>query len=258
MTRELDPTTYDVLDHVARYRLGVPEALAATPPFAGSSARRARRLMQALAEGDAPLLASAPLFGPRRYYYLTRAGEAAVAGPDGDEEAEKEGAARRKGGALSEVAKVRAYGALAFCCLSGRPRQRLTPREFREAFPEHHRAGMPTSYYVDREAKRLGFVRVDAGGEGRWDRVVEKVRRDLERHRASAAFRDSIAAGAFEMTLVAPTERKAGRLRPALEEEGRASGVPVGVHVVPELVELIAPPPRGRGGADSRDGYFRR
>lgn len=239
MTRELDPATYDVLDHIARYRIGVPEALVATPPFAEFSVARATRTLRALSEAaEEPLLASAPLFGDRRYFYLTRAGEAAIG------EAEPGQGSRRRAGALSEIAKVRAYAVLAFCCLSGTPRQRLTAEEFRRTFPEHHRPGLPRGYYADHEAKRLGFVRVDAGGRGRWDRIAEKIREDVERHRAMPAFRDYVAAGSFELTLVTATERKAERLRPLFEEEGRSFGVPLRVHVVPELLDLIAPRPR--------------
>lgn len=240
MTRELDPTTYDVLDHIARYRIGVPEALVTTPPFAEFSPGRMARTLRALSEStEEPLLASAPLFGDRRYFYLTRTGESAIGEP-------AEGRAeRRRAGALSEIAKVRAYAVLAFCCLSERPRQRLTAEEFRRNFPEHHRPGLPMGYYADHEARRLGFVRVDAGGRGRWDRIAEKVREDIERHREMPAFRDSIAAGSFELTLVTATQRKAERLRPLLEEAGHPSGVPLRVHVVPGLIDLIAPPPRG-------------
>ena len=82
------------------------------------------------------------------------------------------------------------------------------------------------------------------GGKGRWDRIAERVREDVERHREIPAFRDSIAAGRFELTLVTATERKAERLRPVLDEASRASGVPVRVHVVAALIDLIAPPPR--------------
>lgn len=253
MTRELDPTTYDVLDHVARYRIGVAEALVATPPFADVSPARMKRMLRALCEAptpaptsatEGPLLASAPLFGGRRYVYLTRAGRAAIGEAEVETRAEAERGGRRRAGALSEIAKVRAYGVLAFCCLSDRPRQRLTAEEFRRNFPEHHRPGLPMGYYADHQARRLGFVRVDAGGRGRWDRIAERVREDLRRHRERPAFRASIAAGAFELALVTATRRKAERLWPIFGEESRASGVPIHVHVAPELLELIAPPPR--------------
>ncbi len=157
MPGEIDPLTYDVLDHIARYRIGVPEALARTHPFAALSLRRIKRTLHALTEGEGEvLLASAPLYGDYRYFYLTRAGETAIGEPDAGQ------GTHRKAGALSEVAKVRAYGVLAFCCLSEHPRQRLTPDEFRRTFPTHHRPGLPMSYYADYEAKRLGPRRVTA------------------------------------------------------------------------------------------------
>jgi hypothetical protein len=239
MPGELDPLTYDVLDHIARYRIGVPEALVRTPPFAALSLKRVKRTLHALTEGEGEvLLASAPLYGDHRYFFLTRAGEAVIGEPDA-------GYGRhRKAGALSEVAKVRAYGVLAFCCLSEHPKQRLTPDEFRRSFPNHHRPGLPMSYYADHATRRLGFIRVDTGSGGRWDRVAARIREDAERHGEIPAFRDSIAAGAFELALVTATDRKAERLRPLFEEETRMSGVPVRVHAVPRLIDLIAPLPR--------------
>lgn len=240
MTEALDPLTYDVLDHIARYRIGVPEALVTTPPFARFSIRRVGRTLHALTASDgdeAALLASAPLFGDRRYFYLTRAGEAAIGEPEAGQ------GGHRRAGALSEVAKVRAYGVLAFCCLCDCPRQRLTPEEFRQSFPGHHRFGLPMSYYANREARRLGFVRVDTGGGGRWDRIAQKIREDGERHRMIPAFRDAIAAGTFELAVVTATERKAERLRSLFEEEPLPGALPLRVQPVPRLIDLIAPPP---------------
>lgn len=241
MPTELDPLTYDVLDQIARYRMGVPEALVHTPPFEGFSLKRMKRTLSELTtarEDCEALLASAPLYGERRYFYLTRAGEAAIGEPP-----EGQGT-RRRGGALSEVAKVRAYAMLAFCCLAERPRQRLTPEEFRRTFPDYARPGMPLAYYADHPAKRLGYCRVDAGGPGRWDRIVERIQADIERHRQMPLFRDSIAKGTFELTLILATERKAERLRPLIEDEAQASNVPIHLHVIPDLVHLITPLPR--------------
>jgi hypothetical protein len=235
---EFDPLSYDVLDHVARYRMGVVEALLRLPSCAGFSPKGLRRRLRDLG-GAGGLLGSAPLYGDLRYFYLTAAGEQALGNdPAG------QGAARRHG-PLSEVAKVRAYGLVAFCCLADRARQRLTAAEFRQHFPAHHRPGLPMGYYADHGAGTLGFARVDAGGQGRWERLVDRVRDDIERHRAIPAFRASIDSGTFELAVVTATERKAERLREPLGECSRASGVPVLVHVVPDLIQLVAPPPRG-------------
>ncbi len=97
MPGELDPLTYDVLDHIARYRIGVPEALVRTPPFAALSLKRVKRTLHALTEGEGEvLLASAPLYGDHRYFYLTRAGEAVIGEPDaGQGKHRKAGRSRR-------------------------------------------------------------------------------------------------------------------------------------------------------------------
>jgi hypothetical protein len=233
----LDPLTYDVLDHVARYRIGVVEALLRLPSSAGMSAKGMRRTLRRIVE-DEKLLASAPLFGQHRYVYLTKAGEAALR-----IEAAEQGGDRREG-PLSEPAKVRAFAFVSFCCLSDRPRQRLTPKEFREHFAAHHRPGLPMGYYADYEAGKLGFTRIDAGGQGRWERLLGRVRDDVDRHRDIPAFRASIEAGTFELAVITPTERKAERLREPLGEMARATGTSILVQAVPDLIHLIAPPPR--------------
>lgn len=236
MPTGLDPLDFDVLDHIARYKLGVPESVARLPSFEGLTPGRAKSTLKRL-RGEG-YLKEAALYGDRKYDYLTPEGAAAIDLPLAGREAE------RLGKPLTEEPKVRAYAVLAFCCLSDRPRQRLTHDEFNQLFPEHDRLGLPLSYYADHEATRLGFVRVDNGGHGRWDRVVERVRSDVERHREALAFRDAIRRGNLEVTLVTATEQKAGRLRTAFAEGEAFTAVPVRVHVVPDLIELIAPPRR--------------
>lgn len=234
--KELDPLDFDVLDHVARYKMGVPESVARLPSLEGWTPGRVKSTLKRL-RGEGYLKGS-PLYGDRSYDYLTREGAMALDLPlDGRD-------ADRLGQPLAEVPKVRAYAVLAYCCLAERPRQRLTPDEFKRLFAGHDSTGLPLSYYADHEAKKLGFVRVDTGGHGRWDRVVERVRSDVERHLESDAFRESIGSGSLEVTLVTATEQKAGRLRAALAAGEAFAAVPVRVHVVPELVELIAPPRR--------------
>ena len=236
-TPGLDPLTYDVLDHVARYRMGVIEALLRLPSCAGLSPKGMRRTLRRLADAE-KLLASAPLFGNKRYFYLTTKGEAAL----GIEPAGQ--GSERRAGPLSEVAKVRAYALVSFCCLADRPRQRLTAAEFKQHFAAYHRPGLPMSYYADYEAGTFGFARVDAGGQGRWERLVGRVRDDAERHRAIPAFRAGIDQGRFELAVITPSERKAERLREVLGEIARATGTSIIVHAVPDLIHLVAPLPR--------------
>lgn len=234
--KQLDPLDFDVLDHVARYKMGVPESVARLPSLEGWTPGRVKNTLKRL-RGEG-YLKTAPLYGDRTYDHLTREGAEALDLPLEGRDAE------RLGQPLAEVPKVRAYAVLAFCCLSTRARQRLTPDEFKQFFAEHDRPGLPLSYYADHEAKKLGFVRVDTGGRGRWDRVVERVRTDVERHQESDAFRESIGSEGLEVTLVTATEQKAGRLRAAFAEGEAFAAVTILVHVVPELVDLIAPPRR--------------
>ena len=219
-----------VLVHLARYRLTVFEAAAGVVRPRGL----ARRVLARLAESG--LLASAPLYRNRRYWHLTQSGATRL-GTALDDSGEP------LFGPLSEAAKIRAYAMLAFCCLGDISRDRLTRRELQRHFADLDRPGLPLNYYVDgsRPKPQLGFLRVDTGGHGRWDRIVEKVRHDAESHWLMPGFRRLITAGCFEITLVAALAEKAERIRRELAEGRIARPVQVRVVAMPDLVHLVMP-----------------
>ena len=66
------------------------------------------------------------------------------------------------------------------------------------------------NYYVDTSGPqpRLGFIRVDAGGRGRWDRVLAKCRDDLQVHQRMLASAQFIDRQAFEITLITTLPKK--------------------------------------------------
>ena len=100
------------------------------------------------------------------------------------------------------------------------------------------------NYYVDmsQSQPRLGFVRVDAGGRGRWDRVLAKCRNDLDTHSADAGFRNFIDRQAFEITLITALPQKARRLADSLSSMHDSGIRMIRVLAMPELLNLIAPP----------------
>ena len=214
-----------VLDHIARYRLTVFPALQQLPVFAACGPRRIKNVLRECQRQS--LIGSAPLHHGARYWYLDVLGAQACELPE------------ERVGPLSEPAKIRALAMLRFCCLSDRPRRRLTPEELAAAFPVIAPAGLPSGYYFDPGgAGRLGLCRVDAGRSGRWDRVVESVRQDILQHLHRPGFRQFIQAGRFEITVLTVFRQKAKRIYESLLRE--AERLPLQVVALPELLPLIA------------------
>ncbi len=215
-----------ILDHVGRYRMSTKKIMGGLPELR----TRRRELRQVLAQMcDSGELGTEALFRNQNYYFLAQ------------ERAESDG----RVGPLSELAKIRSYAMLAFCCQSESPRERLTPEEMYKNFPELFCSGMAQSYYLDRSVAqpRLGFLRVDTGGRGRWDRIVNKVRADWEDHWAKAEWRPLIDRGEFEITLITALRQKAERIHTSLMSWSESKSSRIRIGVCPELLNLIAPPP---------------
>lgn len=183
------------------------------------------------------ILGAAPLYRNVRYYYLHGAGHQAGDGTDGT--------ASRHVGPLSEVAKIRNFAMLSFCCLSEQRRQRLTAEDIQRYVPDLYRIGMPSSYYVEADGpqSRLGFLRVDTGGHSRWDRILAKAREDIRTHSLFQSISEFVDRGLFEVSIVTALPQKAARLRQAIDEWPAKQQSLIRVAACPELINLIAPPP---------------
>ena len=147
--------------------------------------------------------------------------------------------------ALSENSKLRAYAMLAVCATRKHNRTRLTSAEFQKYFPDLCRPGLPMNYYVDLTAPQpvMGFIRVDTGGQSRWDRIVAKAQDDARKHRLEPAYERFIQRNAFEIRITTPLPQKADRIRRAIADKPNPIELPIKVSVVPELLNLIAPLP---------------
>ena len=215
-----------ILAHIARYRMSTFTALSRLPQFAAESPRHLRRLLRDCREAE--LLSSAALHSGSRYWFLTPAGAARC------------GLEESRSGPLSETAKLRAYALLLFCCLSDKPRYRLTAKELSQQFSVLHRPGMPGTYYFDPTGKgSIGLARIDAGNQGRWDRVIESVRDDISLHQKLPGFRQLINARRFEITVLTVLPAKAERTVGVLKSLPEVKHIPVHVVALPELLPLI-------------------
>ena len=220
-----------ILAHVARYRLSTFAVMSRLPHFAGESPRHLRRLLRDSRE--AGLVTSAALHSGSRYWFLTPVG------------ATRCGLDESRSGPLSETAKLRAYALLLFCCLSDRPRHRLTASELSQQFSLLHRPGMPGTYYYDPTGKgSIGLARIDAGHHGRWDRVVQSVQDDISLHRKLPGFRQLIKVHRFEISVLTVLPAKAERTVGVLKSLPEVKHVPVHVVALPELLPLIHSSPR--------------
>jgi hypothetical protein len=224
------PTTDDivaaVLQHMSRYRLTVLEALQRLSVFASVGSRRIRRLLNDCQEQQ--LIGAAALHHGLTYWHLQADGSRRLEPAD------------QQHGPLSEPAKIRAYALLRFCCLSDHPRQRLTRQEIASRLPELHRHGMAGTYYFAPEGPgRLGMARIDAGHHGRWDRIIQTLREDIDAHLRRPAWRRLIEAQRFELAVLTVFPQKAERLREALAKLPHTQCIPVQLVALPELLPLV-------------------
>jgi hypothetical protein len=215
-----------LLKHIARYRLSTFEAMSRLLDREGEGPRHLRRLLQKAC--DAGEMDTAMLHAGIRYWYLTSTG------------AERLGIDSSRSGPLSEPAKIRAYALLIFCCLSDVSRHRLLPSEMNGQATSLFRPGMPSSYCFDpSEQGRMTLVRVDAGRNGRWDRIVQSVNQDRTSHIGFPEFRQFIEARRFEITILTVLPTKAERIARALKSESADNQIPVRVLALPALLPLI-------------------
>ena len=106
--------------------------------------------------------------------------------------------------------------------------------------PDFDRPGLPDMYYFEAFGSgRIGIARVDAGHRGRWDRIVQTLRDDIDAHLRRPAWRRLITAGRFEFTLLTVLPEKADRIRESLARYPDARRASVQVLALPELLPFI-------------------
>ena len=222
--KTLSKLQHAVLEHIGRYRIGVTRfcCSALQGRFAELTRGATKRALRELCEG-AGLLQREQLLGRNHCYTLSKTN----------------GEPRQ----LSERGVATAMAMLSFCCADAqRRRQKLLPRELASHFPDLVIDESCSEHYYLAE-DRLGYLRVDLGGRGRWDRVMQYCTRDIVRHEARFELAKLMLDGFMEFTVATATHQKARRLRQAMLRRPLHPYVNTQVIVVPELLHLIAPPP---------------
>jgi hypothetical protein len=211
------------MEHIERYGIGVPRYCHAAlkTQFPGLTKQElAERLRVLLTEKR--LLRKESL-GKSRNVYIRR-----------------DDVARTR---LSERDGVAAWAMLELCF--GDPkniRKKLTGMELTEFLPQvNHTSFRSKGFYLIEG--RLGRLRVDLGGHGRWDRIISYCARDLARLEADRSFAELMRSGYFELTIATCTAQKARRIRHDIARKSLHSVVAIDVVAYPDLLNLVAPPP---------------
>ncbi len=229
--RKLSHSELSVLKLTSQFGLCIPEATAGLPEAGGLSAASRQRLLDRLVRWQ--LITPCWLYPGRRCYVLTLAGQQRVSG-SGQRRLQVDRP-------LSSETKLRRFAMLSFCCLGKTPRSPVTPCHEDETGLQDD-APLSGNYYVQNGEKDIyGFLRVDMGGAGRWDRIVAKCTNDARRIVAASILKPYTASGSFEITLATATQQKAERLQRAFCEN--PAELPVRIAIIPELFHLQAPRP---------------
>jgi hypothetical protein len=247
MVSQFNESDEAILRHVLRYRLTTPHILSCSEILALSEAEIADRLERLVSLG---LLASAPLitgYDEPKYFHLTEAAaislgqDIAVAKP------------------LKVDARAEWFAVASFCCCGDTVRELFTKEEFQTQFKHLWFVGQPVRYYLepgDDGVVRLAFIKVDTGGPGQWDRLIDSCQRFLHQRttpdKVAKAFRDKVSAyasmveqGRFQISILTALPEKQRAI--ALELERRRlkepPAPPIKAYVVPGLLEVLHPRP---------------
>lgn len=234
LTEIPDATLHSVLSQIARYRLATFATVQQLEVFEDQGPRFVKAAIKECERRK--WIASAWLDGTRKYWFLHRRG-ADILSLDNP-----------RIGPLSQCARIRAAGMLFFCLLGTRQRHLLTRSECQQHLKDELRGGLPSGYYfMPDESCWLGLARIDAGRLGRWDRVIESVREDVDRHLRMETLKPLIKRRGFEISVVTVLPEKAVRLKDAMSSLRDLRRIPVRVVVCSELLPLLAPGPHRKG-----------
>lgn len=248
MVTALTSDDRSVLTHVARYRLTTPEILAPTGLLPNTEPRTAERVLKRLAQEEwlvaGELIPETPAPERTCYQLTPRA-------------AEQIGQTAEFASPLARAARIECWTIATFCCCGDVFRQLFTKHEFQQKFQQLWFPGQPVRYYLEPDPTgpaRLAFLKVDADGVGRWDRLIDSCARFLRQrtdtehvaagHRPQvAAFRQLLQKGQFQFTVLTALPDKQRAIELELERRVAAgeSVPPMRVHVIAGLFELLFP-----------------
>lgn len=222
---ELSERDSEVLEHMARYRVGTIQSLRQTV-FHGSSVNAVGKVTRRLVrKGWLTLHRLAPqvnvfTLSPKTCCLMELPADLAPKAISGD-------------------ALVADVGILSFCCGDGRERTRLTREEVQESHTPFYSEDLDGGYFFldsgSRSAKR-GLVWVDPCGE--LEAFAAECRKQWEARWDRPPFREAVGRCGFRLVLLTGTEERALILRRLTSRMAWPAKVSLSVEVVPCLLPL--------------------
>lgn len=215
---------YDILEHLARYRLTTREVLHRLF-FSDSELNAVTKVTSRLTEHG--FLNKYPLAPARNYF---------VIGPTA---AKLFGVSPKKCKPIGPQALPQEYATLLFCCMQPVRRERLLVSQMQEKFPDLLARKIDNShYYLDQDqnsAIRLAYLRVDQGGTR--DHIARKCEKDIQDRKSIGSFRNLIETDRFMITVLTARDEKAKLIRETLAK--RSWPVRFRVEAIEDLTLLI-------------------
>ena len=237
-----------VLQHVSRYRLTTPRILTSASMPETIDEGAAEAILDELASNRwLAKLPLAPTGCLGDYYQLT------------EKAAAKLGCDPKTAQSLKREGRIACYAVASFCCSQKTFRRLFTKDEFIKAFGELWYPGQPVRYYLEPgETKRpkLAFLKVDDGGQGQWDRLIDSCMRFLRQRTdvnrvashyrlQTEAFSQLVNRGRFQISVLTSLPEKQRAIELELERR-RATEQPcppIRSYVVPGLFDVMFPAP---------------
>lgn len=232
-TRTWHPIEEAIIRHIDRYGLTTPQAAYAAEIKGMTTVEIAmQRLMALVKSGE---LVCQPLTPHMRCFVLSSMALERLGRP-----VEPHGIQPLSAKTIAEQ-----FAFLSFCHLREAQHMKLTHQELQSRFADLYRPGNARHYYVTTGTgqPRLGFLRIDTAGFGRWDRIIAKASRDLRSLLQFHTIRQLLEQQAFEMTIITSLPQKAHRIDEEMESRRRVFTVPVNCLAMPEMIDLIRPVP---------------
>lgn len=216
----------DIIDHIATYRVTVPEILGPLL-FADVGRTAMTKVLGRLVKTGH--LEKRDIYPPRKYWTLSRrTAQSLGLSPDFPN--------------IGPQAFADAYSTLYFCCQPEAEVQRyyITHQQLQADRPELAVKGMTSRYYFlekQQDFTRLGFLIVDQGAD--YFRILRKGRAATQKRYVVPAFKALIDEGRFVIGIATSNPEKRLRMTKAIDDLEFRVSVPYVIEVIPDLVNLI-------------------
>ena len=105
--------------------------------------------------------------------------------------------------------------------------------------------GLPNHFMVQRDAKKIYYLRIDSAIRAFPARVAQQLRNDIFRLVKIGSIKHLIQSKQFELVLVTCTEGRSKAILQHFRSYDRVGGTPIQAVVVPELIPLVTTVPIG-------------